>query len=65
MYTNLLAEMRRKGLRQVDVAKCLNISPSTLSQKLKRKSEFDLSEAKKIKEFLGVNMPLEELFNCA
>ncbi len=63
MYRNVLAEMRRLSLRQIDVACKLDMSPSTLSQKLTGKSEFNLSEAIAVKKLLQTNMPLDELFD--
>ncbi|MFV0520069.1 MAG: helix-turn-helix transcriptional regulator [Lachnospirales bacterium] len=62
MYRNVMAEMKRKGLKQSDLAKVLSLAPSTVNQKLNGKSEFNLKEAAKIKEILGVDTTLEELF---
>ncbi len=62
MYYNLLAEIKRKGLRQIDVAALLDVSPSTLSQKLTCKTDFTLKEALNLKKILESETPLEELF---
>lgn len=62
MFKNLEAEISRRGIKKGDIARMLNIQATTLSNKLSGKSELTMSEAIKIKQFLGVNMPLEELF---
>lgn len=62
MYKNLEAELARKGMKKGDLAKALNIMPSTLSNKLKGKTIITLDEAKKIKSILDVDIPLEQLF---
>lgn len=62
MYSTLKAEMARKGVTGRELARSLNLGESTFSLKINGRSEFDLSEAKAIKDELGVNIPLEELF---
>lgn len=62
MYRNLAAEMARKGATRRDVAKVLGCSPGTVSLKLRGKAILTLPEAQAIKEFLGVDVPIEELF---
>lgn len=63
MYPNLRAELARKNITRGEIAKkCLGIRPSTLSLKLAGLSEFYFREAVDIKRYLGVDMPLEELF---
>lgn len=62
MYPNLRAELARKGATLTKVAEYLGINISTLSQKYNGKSEWSFREVIAIKEFLGTNMPLEELF---
>ena len=67
MYPNLRAEMRRKGITQRDMVKYLNgrdckISVTTLCNKMTGKREFTFSEAIAIKDILGVEVPLEVLF---
>ena len=55
MFKNLEAEISRRGIRKGDIAKMLNIQATTLSNKLSGKSDLTMSEAIKIKQFLGVN----------
>lgn len=62
LYKNLEAELRRKQIRRIDLARCLNLSISTVSEKLNGKSQISLSLAKKIKLILGVDMPIDTLF---
>lgn len=62
MYPNLRAEMARAGVSGAEVAKMLGITAGTFSQKSNGKNEFSLDEAKTIKDMLGVDMPLDELF---
>lgn len=63
MHSNLRAEMARMRITSSDIAKnCLGIRLSTLSSKMHGKSDFYFREAVAIKEYLGVDMPLEELF---
>ena len=62
MYPNLRAEMARKSVTSNDIATALGVRPATISWKLNGKSDFSLAEAKKIKERLGVEMTLDELF---
>lgn len=62
MFRNLEAEFVRKNVKKSEVSEKLGITPSTLSLKLSGKSPLHLNEAKAIKNILGVNIPLEELF---
>ena len=61
-YPNLEAELKRKNIRRIYLAKALGLALSTISDKLTGKSDISLSLAKKIKDFLGVDTPLEVLF---
>lgn len=54
--------MARKGKYYRDLHKELSMSMGTLSFKMMGKSQFSLAEAIKLKELLGTDMPLEELF---
>lgn len=70
MFPNLKAEIARKNLTLADVVKELRkrgfrMTVATLSQKLNKKFEFTLKEAKALKEILGVDITLEELFEEA
>ncbi len=62
MYNNVKAEMKRKGIILEDLAEALNLTISTVSQKLNGNYPITLNEAKIIKSRLGVDIPLEELF---
>lgn len=64
MYRNLEAELSRKGLTKYELAKLLNIRPTTLSNKLNGKSDIKFSEAMQIKKILNVDLPLEVLFSA-
>ena len=48
MFNNLLAEMARNRINQTQLAEVLHVSQKTVSNKLKGKSEFTLSELNKI-----------------
>lgn len=62
MYRNVKAEMIRVGVTSKTLAGELNVTLSTLSQKMNGKYPFTLNEAKKIKEVLNSTLPIEELF---
>ncbi|SHF15433.1 helix-turn-helix transcriptional regulator [Clostridium fallax] len=62
MYNNLEAELRRKKILRKDLAKKLDVTIGTISQKLNGKAPINLDEALVIKEFLDVDIPLEKLF---
>lgn len=62
MYLNLKAEMIRNNISQYDLAKILDISTSTLSEKMNCKKDFKLTECKKIKAIFFKNCSLEYLF---
>lgn len=53
MYCKLKGLMTEKNITQVQLAKLLGISVSTLNQKLNGKSDFTIQEAKKISEILN------------
>ena len=63
MYANLNAEMARNKITQIDLAKLLNMSPSTLSEKMNGKKDFKLSECKKIAKEAFVNCSIDYLFS--
>ena len=65
MYPNLKAEFARRGFTLEMVAKRLGVALSTLSQKLRGVYPFTLNEAKKLKEILETDLPLEVLFEEA
>lgn len=65
MYPNLKAEMARNGFTISTLARELGIRPATLSDKLDGKTGFTLEQGFRIKLILGVDMPLEILFEKA
>lgn len=62
MFPYLRGEMAKRMYTVSKMAKDLGISICTLSTKLNGKYSFTLDEAKKIKELLGTDMSLDELF---
>ena len=67
MFPNIRAEMARKGLTQKDVVTELQkrgftMVVPTFSAKLNKKYEFTFGEAIAIKDILGTEMSIEELF---
>lgn len=53
-YSNLLGEIRKRGLTQADLANKIGISEATLNKKLKNKGQFNQSEMHKILSALGL-----------
>lgn len=62
MYPNLEAELKRKNIKRSDLAQLLGHNIGTISGKMNGDSDFTFGAAIKIKKFLGVDMPLEDLF---
>ena len=62
MYANLKAEMARRGITSTQLSKVIGVTIQTFSKKINGQSDFTLSEAYQIKEFLLIDMPIEELF---
>lgn len=62
MYGNLEAELKRRGITRGKLAKEMDLTPSTISLKLNGKSDISLKEAMRIKRIIGVDIPLEILF---
>ena len=62
MYENLKAEMARQNKNLVDIANETGLKYQTLREKISGNSHFVLWEIMKIKNALGVDVPLEELF---
>lgn len=65
MFPNLRAEIARKNLTLAPIAEALGITVSTLSQKFNGKYPITLSEAKIIKQTVGTELTLEQLFEEA
>ena len=62
MYPNLKAELARKGWTAAYLAELLGRKPAYISTKMNGKYVFSLPEAIRIKQLLGVDMTIEELF---
>ena len=62
-YSNLLAELSRKGVSQKELAIAIRMRPDTLSKKMTGKTEFTWSEVLKIKEFINPELKIDYLFN--
>ncbi len=62
MYPNLEAEMARKKITRNELAMMLNMTPTTLGNKLNGKTHLSLPESIQIKKILGVSIELEMLF---
>ena len=62
IYPNLRAELARKGWTLQQLADLIQIKVETLKKKLQGYSDLKFSEARKIKDVLGVDIPLEVLF---
>jgi len=64
MFKNLRAELARSGLKTIDLANYINVSPKTVRNKLNGVSEFTLSEITKIAE-LFPGLEISYLFDKA
>lgn len=62
MFPNLRAEMARKDINLSMLSELTNIPMQRLSYKLNGTRKLTLAEAVLIKDKLGIDMPLEELF---
>lgn len=61
MYPNLNAEMKRANKKYEDLANLLSLGITTISDKMRGKSEFKISELKKIKNSWFPSCSLEYL----
>ena len=68
VYPNLKAEIARSGLTYNEILERgkkdgrLDCTISTLSLKINGKAEFTLNESMALKEIIGTDLPLNELF---
>jgi hypothetical protein len=62
MFPNLRAEMARKNIKAINLAKILNISYDSVINKLNGKTDFTRTEIFKIKDSCFPNLGLEYLF---
>ena len=65
MYSKLRATIKEKGYKHKQVAEKIFISPACFSERMIGKIDFTLDEAIRIKKILGVDTPIEELFEEA
>ena len=62
MYRNAKAEMVRAGITLTRLAETMDSHVSVWSEKLNGKRPISLNEAKRFKEIVKSNLPLEKLF---
>ncbi len=62
MYKNLVAEMAKKSIAKRTMAKHLNLCETTLQNKIKGKSSFNIEESFAIKERFFPDLELQYLF---
>lgn len=62
MFLNAKAEMVRAGLNLTTLSEKMGNTTATWSEKLNGKRDITLNEAKKFKEVVKSDLPLEELF---
>lgn len=62
MYPNIKAELSRKNMTIIDLSAATGISYQKLTLKLRGESPLKFNEALQIKKALGVDIPLEILF---
>ena len=62
MYPNLRAELARKNMSIPQLAELTGIKTTTLYDKYNGRSDFTLDEAVKIRDCLGLDMSIDELF---
>ena len=65
LYPVLEAELQRQGLSATPVAKYIGINVQSFSNKMRGEHRFFPNEMEATKEFLGVDIPIEELFRRA
>lgn len=62
MYPNLRAELARKDMSIPQLAELTGIKTTTLYDKYNGRSAFSLDEAVLIRDALGLDMSIDELF---
>lgn len=62
MFKNLRAEMVRKDIDVPKLAELIEMKVSALYSRLNGSTQLTFADAVRIKQALGVEMPLEELF---
>ena len=64
-YNLILSEMEKKGIRQVDLAKKLNISPAAVSKLLNKTPNISLKKMVELADSVGLNIELKTATNKA
>ena len=62
MFKNLLAEMARRDINNLDLSRLLNLTPNTISRKMTGKSEFTRKEMFAIRDNFFPELTIEYLF---
>jgi len=62
MYPNLRAEMARNKITNGELGEAIGWALSTTSLKLNGRAPITLDEAKKIKQVVKTDLPIEDLF---
>lgn len=62
MFPNLEAELKRRDISRMKIAKDFGLAISTVYARLTGKSPMPVSFAKQIKSVYEINVPLDELF---
>lgn len=62
MFKNLLAEMARRDINNLDLSKLLKLTPNTISRKMTGKSEFTRKEMFTIRNNFFPELTIEYLF---
>ena len=65
MYPNWRAEMARAGITSTELASRLDKSVSWISDRMTGRTALTLEDARKIRGAMGINMPIEKLFERA
>lgn len=64
MFPNLDAEMARHRITQSTLASVIDVTPSTMSLKLKGKAPITLAECIKIRDAIDKGLDIEYLFSA-
>ena len=62
MFPNLRAELARRNMSIPQLAELVGMKTTTLYDKYNGRTAFTLEEAVKIRDMLGLDMSIEELF---
>ena len=62
MFKNLLAEMARRDINNIDLSRLLKLTPNTISRKMTGKSEFTRKEMFTIRDNFFPELTIEYLF---